>query len=154
MKKYINYFWYLAKHKWYVLIAGLKLKVPLWQLLIHDYTKLFPSILRAYSDSQVYGYNYKNWPEEARNRFDWASLQHTRWEKHHFQNYIVIFDSGCQKALEIPDNYLRELVADWNSAGKAKTGKWDAKPWYYKNPNRFLLHPNTRRKLEELLEKF
>lgn len=152
--KYIKYFRYLIRHKFYLFVVGLKLKVPIWQLIVHDYSKLFPSILKPYANSVEYGYNYKNWPQKAKDDFDLGCLRHFRIEKHHFQAWVLFHDSGCLKALEIPDNYLRELLADWLSAGKAKTGKWEAKSWYSQRKDKIILHPNTRRKLEELLERF
>lgn len=33
---------YLLKHKWHVFKAGLKLNVPLWRLVVHDWSKLTP----------------------------------------------------------------------------------------------------------------
>lgn len=41
---------YLARHKWYVLHAGLKLNVPLWRLIVHDWSKLTPIEWFAYTD--------------------------------------------------------------------------------------------------------
>ncbi len=40
---------YLLKHKWHVLCAGLKLNVPLWRLIIHDWSKLTPIEWFAYT---------------------------------------------------------------------------------------------------------
>lgn len=151
----IKYLKYLLKHKWLVFTIGLKLNVPVWQLIKHDWSKFLPSIFRAYTSSLVYGYNYKNWPEEVRNKFDLAFLKHRNWEcYHHWQSFIVIHDSGSQKALDIPDRYLREMLADWISAGMAKNGRVDIKDWYNKRKDKILLHPNSRRKLEVLLEQF
>jgi hypothetical protein len=38
-----RYLRYLCRHKWFVAVAGLHLGVGLWRLLIHDYSKFFPS---------------------------------------------------------------------------------------------------------------
>lgn len=40
---------YLAKHKWYVFRAGLKLNVPLLRLIVHDWSKLTPIEWIAYT---------------------------------------------------------------------------------------------------------
>lgn len=40
---------YLLKHKWHVLRAGLKLNVPLWRLVVHDWSKLTPIEWFAYT---------------------------------------------------------------------------------------------------------
>lgn len=33
MKPHLSYLAYVLKHKWFVFVAGLHLKVPLWQLV-------------------------------------------------------------------------------------------------------------------------
>lgn len=43
MKKHWMYFKYLMKHKLFVFLAGLRLKVPLWRLAVHDWSKFLPS---------------------------------------------------------------------------------------------------------------
>ena len=39
MLPHLRYLSYVLRHKWYVLWAGLWLGVPLWRLLIHDWSK-------------------------------------------------------------------------------------------------------------------
>lgn len=43
MKPHIQYLWYVIRHKFFVFQAGLRLGVPLWQLLIHDLSKFSPA---------------------------------------------------------------------------------------------------------------
>lgn len=54
-------------------------------------------------------------------------------------------------ALEMPDRYVREMVADWAGAGRTITGRWEVAEWYAKTRNTILLHPNTRARVEALL---
>jgi hypothetical protein len=44
----VKYFWLTLKHKWFVFISGLKLGVPIWRLIKHDWTKFLPSELPHY----------------------------------------------------------------------------------------------------------
>ena len=39
MKAHLRYLGYVLRHKWFVLVAGLKVGAPLWRLLIHDWSK-------------------------------------------------------------------------------------------------------------------
>ncbi len=39
MKRHINYFKYVVRHKWFVFLAGIKLGVPIMSLIIHDWDK-------------------------------------------------------------------------------------------------------------------
>jgi hypothetical protein len=43
LKAHLRYAGYLLRHKWYVFLACRRLGVPLWQALVHDWTKLLPS---------------------------------------------------------------------------------------------------------------
>jgi len=54
-------------------------------------------------------------------------------------------------ALPMPDRYRREMLADWRGAGRAY-GNPDTKAWYLKNKGRIILHPETRRWLEDQIE--
>jgi hypothetical protein len=42
MLAHLRYLAYVLRHKRYVLYAGWILRVPLWQLLVHDWTKFTP----------------------------------------------------------------------------------------------------------------
>jgi hypothetical protein len=44
------------------------------------------------------------------------------------------------------------MVADWMGAGRAITGKWEAKAWYEKNKATIILHDGTRKLVETILE--
>lgn len=43
MRKHWQYLKYIIRHKWYVFLACRKLKVPLWQSIIHDWSKFLPN---------------------------------------------------------------------------------------------------------------
>ena len=43
MKKHFLYGRYIARHKWFVFLAGIKTSAPLWRLIIHDWSKLTPA---------------------------------------------------------------------------------------------------------------
>lgn len=49
MKHYTSYLWYILKHKYYVLLEGLKLNVPLWILILHDWDKFLPDEFIPYA---------------------------------------------------------------------------------------------------------
>lgn len=170
MVSHYKYFRYLFLHKWYVFISGLKVKAPLWNLIIHDWSKFLPSEWfpymnyfygNLYNDEEmkkcerVLGYCNPKYSEFYwKKQFDIAWSKHIHRSPHHFQHWILHEDSGAIKILDIPDGILREMISDWAGAGKAITGRWEVKEWYYKNKENIKLSENTRRKVEELLEKF
>lgn len=146
------YLKYVLRHKWFVLMAGLKLHVPLWQLIIHDWTKFLPSEWTPYVH-----YFYRKDLQEAEmrqgmsdygvleaapygvfieDRFNMAWNLHQKRNKHHWQYWVLMNDDGPVWPMPIPDRYMREMVADWCGAGRAITGKWDVRTWYDKNKDK------------------
>jgi hypothetical protein len=170
MDKYVSYARYLIRHKWFVFVAGRRLKAPLWRLIIHDWTKLLPQEWFAYMHyfygsyppwEQMRTRPYSEWvwsKEAVAERFQRAWLHHIHWNKHHWQYWVLMDDPSSSAddrigVLQIPDSYIREMVADWLGAGRAIRGGWEAGKWYEERKDMILLHSITRAKVEWLLEK-
>ena len=163
MKKHWQYFVYLARHKWFVFLAGLRTGAPLWRLIIHDWSKFLPCEWIPYAD-YFYGekarlqkeepddYRYWQTAQKYYDAFDRAWLHHQHFNQHHWQSWILEEDSGAVKYLEIPDRFVCEMVADWCGAGRAITGKWEVWKWYAKNRGRIKLNPVTRVEVDRLVE--
>lgn len=171
MKAHWQYFKYVLRHKWFVFLACRKLGVPLWQAIIHDWTKFtpgewFPYVHGFYnpdgSKRQLYvatkirsedgwtmlGYRYQQAIQDA---FDRAWLHHQKVNPHHWQYWVLINDEDGTVPLEMPENFILEMIADWDGAGRAITGKSDPVGWYEKNKEKMLLHQKTRSIVEYLL---
>jgi hypothetical protein len=43
MRAHLRYLTYVLRHKWFVLVAGLRVGVPVWRLLAHDLSKFSPA---------------------------------------------------------------------------------------------------------------
>lgn len=139
--KYYNYIRYILRHKWYVFIVGLKYKVPIWQLLVHDLSKFLPSEFFPYME---YFYGARN-----QEKFDRAWNYHQKRNKHHWQYWTYTQDSGATITIEMPEKYRREMLADWDGAGIAKSGKADSKNWYIQHKDIYQFHPKTRALVEK-----
>ena len=148
MKPHLRYASYVARHKWFVLRAGLKTRAPLWRLLIHDWSKLSVAEWRPYVAS-FYGKAGRT--PEVRRAFDAAWLHHQHRNPHHWQHWILRKDDGDTKALLMPDKLVREMVADWMGAGRAITGKWEVAEWYAANASKIVLHPASRTQVEAII---
>jgi hypothetical protein len=154
---------YIIHHKAFVFRAGLVLKVPIWRLLIHDWSKLLPCEWFPYAEN-FYGTRKTRealeaqakygcaelapWGEFVEDRFNAAWLHHIHWNKHHWNYWVLVQEDGGPIAIPMPDKYIREMVADWFGAGKAITGSWEAQEWYDKHKDKMILHPETRKELE------
>jgi hypothetical protein len=155
LKAHLGYAKYLARHKWFVFVAGLEIGAPFWRLVIHDWSKFLPCEWRPYVE-EFYG----AWRTRAEKyvadelvhfRFDVAWLHHQHLNPHHWQHWVLREDDGQTKYLEMPEHFAREMVADWCGAGRAITGKWEVWKWYAQNYERILLHPLTRQLVDSLI---
>lgn len=165
MSAHWKYLVYLVRHKWFVLIAGLRIGAPLWRLLIHDWSKFLPSewfpyVSYFYRDNSGEGLEaigeyglveMAPYGFFAEDRFNIAWNLHQKRNKHHWQFWVLQQDCGDRFPLPIPNHYIREMVADWAGAGRAITGKWGVCTWYAKNKHVIVLRTEVRGKVEKLL---
>jgi hypothetical protein len=88
IKSHLLYFRYLCRHKWFVLIAGLRLGVGIVQLITHDWSKFLPSEWFAYV-AMFYG-GVKN--DATKAAFNRAWNHHQKRQPHHWQYWLLITD--------------------------------------------------------------
>lgn len=90
--------------------------------------------------------------DKVKEDFDYAWLHHIHANPHHWQHWVLINDDDGTKALEIPDNYILEMVCDWMSFSINKGNLNEIFKWYEKAKEKQIMHPNSRKKVERLLE--
>lgn len=149
-----NYLKYVVRHKWFVFIAGIRIGVPIWRLIIHDWSKFGRTEWTPYVHSF---HTYKgNRTPEVRLAFNSAWLHHQNHNPHHWQYWVIrddFYDTELVRVrvLEMPEHFTREMVADWAGAGRGITGTWDFKQFYFNNEYKMYLHQNTRDLVVKLL---
>jgi len=151
IKRHIAYLKYVMRHKWFVFRASIKIKSSLWLAIVHDWSKFKPSEWIPYANTfyEPDGSNqYKQTPEFAQ-----AWNKHQKSNKHHWQFWMLTWDRGETIALPMPQKYVLEMIADWMGAGKAITGKWEIREWYYKNKDKIILESSTRDVIEKIIDK-
>jgi hypothetical protein len=96
--------------------------------------------------------------DEAKAAFDAAWNHHQKANPHHWQYWLLTMDSGETAPIDMPEKFVREMVADWIGAGWAIRNQPNyvsacagAGEWYAKNADRMKLSARTRRRVEELL---
>lgn len=161
MKKHLQYLSYVIRHKWFVLVASIKIGAPIWRALVHDMSKFKPSEWFPYVEAfyGVYGYNWRDIDQYGIRKnirvmedFDRAWLFHQKRNPHHWQYWVLIKDNEPSLCIEMPRSYALEMIADWMGAGRAITGKWEVKEWYAKNREKIKLHDNTEDRVDLILE--
>lgn len=152
MKRYIAYLSYVFRHKYFVWQECLNLGVSPWSAFWHDWDKFLPSELLSYARyfNNPDGSQREETPLNATDAFKKGWLNHQRKNWHHWQSWILHMDDGTVHVLEMYDVHRREMLADWRGAGRA-AGFPDTKKWYMGRRDTILLHPNTRKWIEEQL---
>ena len=151
MKYHWNYLKYVVRHKWFVLVAGRKTGAPLFRLLIHDFSKFsraeWTPYVNRFSKGRAGVLDKDADPDE----FHLAWNHHWHRNPHHWEYWIMFYNGGSIKPLEMPYKYANEMLADWAGAGRAIAGEWKVAEWYERNKERIQLHPTTRGYVESVL---
>lgn len=136
------------------------------QVSKHDESKYGKKEYEAYNN-----YFYNERTPEVEKQFDYAWLHHLHNNKHHWQYWLlkeddsyVITDNGTtndmcvMKALDMPDKYIAEMIADWWSFSWSKYIKnhnkqdlYEIFTWYSDHVDKILLSHNTELKVEKML---
>lgn len=108
-----------------------------------------------YEDEEYYAYCeyfYGKRTDEVENDFDVAWLHHQHNNPHHWQHWLLREDDGDNKALEMPYEYVIEMICDHWAFSWAKNDLYEIFNWYKDNKSKMLLHENTQAKYEQILD--
>lgn len=111
----------------------------------YDTIEYFPYCEYFYGDN-------KN-SEETLINFDYAWLHHQHCNPHHWQHWLLREDEGNIKALEMPYEYVLEMIADWWAFSWKENNLFEIFNWYENNTEKHQFHPDTKAKVEEILNK-
>lgn len=146
----------VLRHKYWVFKYGRQCGVGVWQLLLHDLSKLGLTEFGPYARHffLYYGANREHSTEDTA-EWQGAWLHHQKYNKHHWQAWIVLNARDYQgiryQPQPMPEKYAREMVADWMAAGKAYNGSMQVAKWWLVNKGLIVLHPDTHRFVNELI---
>lgn len=121
-----------------------------WQTgFAHDQSKSEPDEYEAY-DAYFYG-NNKSYAVVQEYKKAW--LLHIHRNPHHWQYWILINDDPEEGEIlmEMPMNYILEMICDWWSFSWGKENLREIFSWYDEHKNYMKLHPKTRESVEDIL---
>lgn len=145
----LKYFIYIIKHKYFVYCAGRLLGgIPLWRLIIHDYSKFSKAEWTPYVNRFFSGNSGKEDKSTDSDDFHKAWTHHWHNNPHHWEYWLRV--DGVP--MEMPKHFAREMVADWLGAGRGITGKWNLTNWYENTKPKQILHPKTRIYIDDMME--
>lgn len=141
MYPFIQYAAYVIRHKRLILKLAPRWGVPFWQALIHDWTRFLPSEFLP-SANYFFGTFQRGtiWRRGEYPAYDAARDLHEARNPHHAPYW---------HGREIPERYVREMLCDWDAAGRAKGNPIE--PWYAVNRSRLGLHPATLAVIDAML---
>lgn len=124
-----------------------------WQLrLNHDNSKTSSAEYDAY-DKYFYG-NNKSF--EVVENFDRAWLHHIHANQHHWQHWLLLEDdpeggSMVIKTIDMPINYIVEMICDWWSFSWKIGDLYTIFNWYDEHKKTMKLSTDTRLLVESIL---
>lgn len=152
MIKLFKHFKVIYIHKKYVVISCFKAGI-LWQGITHDLSKLSITELRP-ALKHYRGTSSPINEERIVQGYSMARQHHKGRNKHHW-HYWVDIDAEYCTTIKIPPKYISEMICDWIAAGKTYSGDtWDVsmiKEYYDKNRDRMILHPFTKKILDDIV---
>jgi len=149
---YLRYLGYLLKHKYHVWCQGRKLGLARWRMLIHDWSKFSPSEYGPWSRRHANGRGGVMDMRKDPDEFHRAWVHHREHSPHHWEHWLRTDAEGRERPDDIPETYIREMVADWRGASLARNRGLDVRPWYLEHRDQMKLSPKTRARVEELIE--
>lgn len=119
----------------------------------HDESKYSNQEYGAY-DAYFYGGNRSF---KVVQEFNYAWLHHIHHNPHHWQ-YWVLFEDDPEngkpyKALEMPDCYILEMIADWWSFSWKSGNLKEIFDWYDKHCEKMVLADRTKMIVERIMQK-
>ena len=133
------YYWLIDKG---IISPAIEVKID-----YHDFSKNSPEEYKAYDD-----YFYGNKSSKAVEAFNYAWLHHIHSNPHHWQYWVLQHDDEPEEALEMPENYVYEMIADWWSFSFKNKDLYSIFDWYEKHKG-MKLHPKTRELVEDILKR-
>ena len=119
------------------------------QIQEHDFSKFSKEEWEPYRN---YFYPTENNPKDEA-AFDMAWLHHQHHNPHHWQHWTLLRDSGETVGLDMPVNYVIEMLCDWHSFS-AKDPTSTAYDWWNKNRNKMIMSAATIQLVEKYIEYF
>lgn len=115
----------------------------------HDQSKYDDEEFFAYCN---YFYGSKK-DKEVQHDFDVAWLHHQHLNPHHWQHWLLREDDGNLKALDMPFEYIIEMICDWWAFSWSKNNLYEIFDWYAINKPKMQLSDYTLNEVETLLTK-
>lgn len=117
-------------------------------ILLHDDTKTIPSQYNAF-DEYLFGKPKK----DTMMKYRYAELEHINSNPHHWQHWMLINDDGTKLLLDMPYEYIIEMICNWWSHSWAKGDPFEIFDWFEENQKHIKLSKRTKDTVIDILTK-
>ena len=118
------------------------------QLNLHDASKYTDEEYKAYDD-----YFYRTKTKAVKEAFNYAWLHHIHHNPHHWQYWVLVNDDDGTIGLEMPENYVYEMICDHWAFSHKSGNLYEIFDWYKSHKKNMILHEKTRKLYENILDK-
>jgi hypothetical protein len=118
------------------------------QINWHDVSKYLKDEYDAY-DTYFYGKK----TEKVKTEFNYAWLHHIHNNPHHWQYWVLVNDEDGTHALEMPREYVIEMICDWWAFSHKSGNLYEIFDWYKSHKKNMILHEKTKKLVEEILDR-
>jgi hypothetical protein len=118
------------------------------QLNLHDASKYTDEEYKAYDD-----YFYGTKTKVVKEAFNYAWLHHIHHNPHHWQYWVLVNDDDGTVGLEMPENYVYEMICDHWAFSHKSGNLYEIFDWYKAHKKNMILHERTRKLYESILDK-
>lgn len=111
--------------------------------------------LSKYSVKEFFAYNdYFYGKEKGKNKedFKYAWLHHIHYNPHHWEYWVIYREGEEFETLDIPIEYIIEMICDWWSFSWKANNLYEIFDWYSNNRENMLFSRNTKITIETILE--
>ena len=113
----------------------------------HDLSKYLAEEYEPYCE-----YFYGRKSKAVEEAFNYAWLLHIHKNPHHWQHWVLMHDDEPAECLDMPYEYIIEMICDWWSFSH-KVGKLNEIFDWYKKHKDMQLSDKTRKTVESILDK-
>lgn len=126
MKRHLAYLKYVLRHKWFVFLACLEYRVPLWIAISHDWDKFLPDEWFPYARCFYKPNGEKQYNESV--EFSRAWMLHQHRNKHHWQYWLFVTITSHNCGMPLPEtDYMVWDRGEVNRVVKRNSGGVE---WY------------------------
>ena len=117
----------------------------------YDASKYGKEEFNAYRRKEFPYYEGEDKEPAVREAYRYAVLHHYQNNPHHAEHWCYYEESvGGMMVLRMPDIHIMGMICDWLAENKLNTEK--ALRWYKRNGQKYPMHPDTREKVDEIME--